>query len=201
MDRLSVESNRAQAYFSYLQLPFSNITAVIKSQLEPAQMIAAARRQIQVIDPHQPIYNVRTLEQVRATSIAPERLNLTLLGLFATLALILAAIGLYGVTAYSVSQRAHEIGVRMSLGAQRRDVFKLIAQQGLRLTLIGVAIGLAGAFALTRAMRTLLFEVSAADPVTFAVIPLLIAAVALFACWIPARRATKVDPIIALRSG
>ena len=200
MERLSAESNRAQAYFSYLQLPFSNITAVIKSQLEPAQMIAAARRQIQVIDPHQPIYNIRTLEQVRAASIAPERLNLTLLGLFATLALILAAIGLYGVTAYSVSQRAHEIGVRMSLGAQRRDVFKLIVQQALRLTLIGVAIGLAGAFALTRVMRTLLFEVSAADPVTFAVIPLLIAVVALFACWIPARRATKVDPIIALKS-
>jgi len=199
MDRLSVESNLAQAYFSYLQLPFSNMTAVIRSRLEPAQMIAAARRQIQAIDPHQPIYNIRTLEQVRATSIAPERVNLTLLGLFAAMALILAAIGLYGVMAYSVAQREREIGVRMALGARRRDVFKLIAQQGLRLLLIGVAIGLAGASVAARVMKTLLFEVSAADPLTFVGSPLLLAVVALFACWIPARRATKVDPLTAMR--
>ena len=199
MDRLSVESNLAQAYFSYLQLPFSNMTAVIKSQLEPARMIAAARRQIQAIDRRQPIYNIRTMEQVRAASIAPERLNLTLLGLFAALALILAAIGLYGVMAYSVAQRAHEIGVRMALGARGRDVLKLVVRQGLALTLIGVAIGLAGASVVTHAMRTLLFEVSGADPMTFVGIPLLLVVVALLACWIPARRATRVNPVVALR--
>ncbi len=175
------------------------MTVVIKSALEPTQMIAAARQEVQALDPHQPIYNLRTMEQVRADSIAPERLNLTLLGLFAALALVLAAVGIYGVMSYAVTQHTREIGIRMALGAQRRDVIKLVVGQGMLLALIGVMIGLAAAFGLTRLMSNLLFGVSATDPATFALIALLLMIVALLACYLPAQRATKVDPMVALR--
>lgn len=203
MDRLSVESNRVQAYFSYMQFPFPtfpNMTIVIKSQLEPSSLITAARQQVQAIDAHQPIYNIRTMKQVRADSIAPERLNLTLLGLFTALALVLAAVGIYGVVSYAVTQRTREIGIRMALGAHRRDVIRLIVRQGIVLALIGIAIGLAASLALMRLMSSLLFGVSPTDPATFSVISLLLLFIASLACYIPARRATKVDPMVALRS-
>jgi putative ABC transport system permease protein len=199
MDRLSVESNRVQGYVPYFQFPFSNMTVVIRSAVEPAHMIAAVRQQVQSMDPNQPIYNIRTMEQLRADSIAPERLNLMLLGLFATLALVLAGVGIYGVVSCVVSQRTHEIGVRIALGAQRRDVLRLVVGGGMKLSLIGMVIGLGGALALTRLMSSLLYGVSAIDPATFVVISLLLAAVAFVACYIPARRATKVDPMVALR--
>ena len=151
------------------------------------------------MDKDQPLANVRTLESLLVRSIAPRRFNLLVLGLFALVALLLGAVGLYGVMSYSVTQRTHEIGIRMALGAQTRQVLKLVVQQGMAMALIGVAIGLIAAFALTRLMESLLFEVSATDPLTFVVVAVLLAVVALLACWIPARRAAKVDPMIALR--
>jgi putative ABC transport system permease protein len=201
MDKLSVESNRVQCYLPYLQFPypFANMTVVIKTSQEPAQMTTAALQQVQSLDPNQPIYNLRTLEQVRAQSIAPERLNLALLGLFAALALVLAAVGIYGVVSYSVSQRTHEIGIRLALGARRGDVLKQVVGQGMKLALVGTGVGLVSSFALTRSLKSLLFSVSTSDPVTLISIALLLCGVALLACFIPAWRATKVDPLVALR--
>jgi ABC-type antimicrobial peptide transport system permease subunit len=139
------------------------------------------------------------MDQLLGNSLAARRLTLALMGSFAALALLLAAIGVYGVISYSVRRRTHEIGVRMALGAQRRDVLKLILAQGVRLTLLGVAIGLGAALALTRWMETLLFEVRPTDPLTFAVTAAVLALVALIACYFPARRATKFDPMVAMR--
>ena len=134
-----------------------------------------------------------------AVSLAQQRFNMLLLALFAALALILAAVGIYGLMAYSVSQRTHEIGVRLAIGAQRRDVLRLVLRDGARLTLVGIAIGIIAALALTRLMASLLFEVTPTDPATFASVALLLAVVALAACYIPARRAARVDPMVALR--
>jgi len=145
------------------------------------------------------VTNIQTLEQVISDSIAPLRFRTLLLGLFAVVALVLATVGIYGVMAYAVMQRTHEIGIRMALGAQLRDVLKLVIGQGMRLALIGIALGLLAASALTRLVKSLLFGVSATDPVTFVIVATLLAGMALLACWLPARRATKVDPMIALR--
>jgi putative ABC transport system permease protein len=199
MDGLRNNSDLVQGYFPFRQFPMSGMLFTVRTQLPPEQLIASVRRQVQAIDPSQPIYEVRTLEQIRAESVAPERLNLTLLGVFAAVALVLALVGIYGVISWSVTQRTHEIGVRMALGARARDVLRLVVGQGMKLVGAGIGLGLAGAFLLTRLMKALLFEVSATDPFTFASIALLLAGVALAACWIPARRATKVDPMIALR--
>src|SRR5262245_52934761 len=166
---------------------------------DPLALSAAVRSEMRQIDPAVPVQGLRSMEQLVGRSVAPQRFNMSLLGLFAALGLILAAGGIYGVMAYGVSQRTHEIGLRMALGAQTRDVMKLVVRQGMVLSLVGVAIGLTASYALTRLMKTLLFGVSATDPLTFIVIALLLTVVALLACWIPARRATKVDPMVALR--
>ena len=136
---------------------------------------------------------------IRRDSLAPQRLNLALLGLFAGLALALALIGLYGVLAYTVTQRTRELGIRMALGAQRRDVLRLVLRRGMKLTVLGIVLGLAGAFALTRLLAGLLYEVTPTDPLTFATVTVVLGTTALFACWQPARRATQVDPMAALR--
>ena len=165
----------------------------------PLGLVEAIRKEILALDPDQPVSNIRTMEQAISRSLFDRRFTLTLLGIFAGAALGLAVIGLYGVMAYAVTQRTHEIGVRMALGAGRRDVLRLIAGQGLKLVLMGLGLGLVGALALTRFLKTLLFGVSPTDPLTFALIAILLTAVAMLACWIPARRATKVDPLVALR--
>ncbi|HYE73497.1 MAG TPA: FtsX-like permease family protein, partial [Blastocatellia bacterium] len=189
---------RATMYFPTVQVGGSNL--VIRVANNPIAMASIVRREVKAIDPEQPIAAIRTMEEVVGESVTTPRFRTWLLGLFALVALLLSAVGIYGVMAYSVAQRTNEIGIRMALGAQALDVLKLIIGQGLKLTLIGVGIGLAAAFGLTRLMRSLLFSVSATDPLTFIGIVLLLTVVALLACWIPARQATKVDPMLALRS-
>ncbi|HEV7475790.1 MAG TPA: ABC transporter permease [Pyrinomonadaceae bacterium] len=199
MEGLSQDSNRVQGYFPFLQLPTGGMTVIVKGSGDPNQLIGAIREQVKQIDADQPIYSVRTMDQIRSESVAGERLNLTLLSLFAGLALVLAIVGIYGVMSYSVTQRTHEIGIRMAIGAQPRDVFKMIIGQGMLLAIVGVVLGLVGAFGLTRLMASMLFGVEPTDPLTFISIALLLTGVALMACYIPGRRATKVDPVVSLR--
>ncbi len=171
----------------------------VRTTTDPLSLTAAVRRQVFEIDTEQPIADVATMEKLLATSLSQSRLSALLLAIFGAVALILAAVGVYGVMSYAVTERAHEIGVRMALGATRRDVLWLVIGRGMALAGAGMLIGLAGALALTRLMSALLFDVSANDPLTFSAMALLMAAVALMACWIPARRATKVDPMVTLR--
>ena len=186
-------------YMPHPELTYEFMTLVIRTSGEPAEMAPAVRRVISAIDPDQPVSDVRTMNQVMADTVARARFNTLLLGLFAGLATLLSAIGIFGVMNYSVTLRTREIGLRMALGAQPGRVLMLILRQGLLLTLVGIGIGLAGALALTRLMSSMLFGVDATDPATFAAIVALLALVSLVACYIPARRATRVDPLIALR--
>jgi putative ABC transport system permease protein len=199
MESLSGGTNYVQGYFHSLQLPFGGMTAVIKSSVEPAGLTAAVRSQVAALDPTQPIYNVRTMEQIRDESVATEKLNLTLLILFASVALVLALVGIYGVMSYAVTQRTHEIGIRVALGARGVDVLRLVVGHGMLLAGVGVAVGLVMAYGLTRLMSALLFSVKPTDLPTFTAVTALLVVVALVACWIPARRAAKVDPMVALR--
>jgi putative ABC transport system permease protein len=199
MESLDDDSNRVQGYFSFSQVPFQAMTVIVKGHGDPNQLIASARSQVKSLDTDQPIYNIRTMDEIRGESIAPQRLNLTLLSIFAGIAFVLAIVGIYGVMSYAVTQRTHEIGIRMAIGAQPRDVFKMILGQGMMLTIIGMAVGLLGAFGLTRLMTTMLFTVKPTDPITFTAVALLLLFIALIACYIPGRRATKVDPVNSLR--
>jgi putative ABC transport system permease protein len=171
----------------------------VRSRVELGSLIASVRSAAREVLPDEPLYDVRTMEERVAASTAPRRLNALLLGIFAALALILSAVGTYGVIAYSVAQRTHELGIRMALGADRRDVLKLVLGQGMAVTLLGVAVGLAGASGLTRYLSSLLYGVRPTDALTFVAVALLLTAVALLACYIPAQRATKIDPMVALR--
>jgi putative ABC transport system permease protein len=188
-----------QIYLPHTQFPTSFNSIVVRTQNEPTALIGAIRREIQAVDKDQAVFNVTTLEELIGDSILIRKFFMLLLLAFAALALTLAAVGIYGVMSYVASQRTHEIGIRMALGAQTRDVLKLIIGNGMALTFIGVAAGLAGAFALTRLMAGLLFGVSATDTITFLIVSVGLTLVALLACYIPARRATKVDPLVALR--
>ena len=172
---------------------------ILRTQGDPSLLSAAIRSEMRQLDPTVPMRNLYPMEQLVSRSVAAQRFNLILLSLFASLGLLLTAVGIYGVMAYSVSQRTHEIGLRIALGAKPGDVRKLIMKQGMTLALVGVMIGIAASLALTRVINNLLFNVSARDALTFVAVSLALSAVALLACWIPARRATKVEPIIALR--
>jgi putative ABC transport system permease protein len=172
---------------------------VVRASAEPLGQLAAVRAQVQALDRNLPLAKVATLEQLRADSMAGRRLNTLLLGLFSASALLLAMAGVYGVLSYTVTQSTREIGVRMALGAQARDVLKLVAGRGMALTAAGVAVGLPAASALTRLMTGLLYEVGAADPLTFVGVALFLFGAAAVACYLPARKATKIDPLVALR--
>ena len=190
-----------EMYVSHVQNPERRLNIVIRTENGDASQLAqAARAEVKAFDPNQIIWRVQTLEELLGTSVAPRRFNMMLLGIFAGVALVLAAVGLYGVMSYSVSWRTQEIGIRMALGAKRADVLRLVVRQGMTMTLIGLAIGLVGAFAFSRLMSGLLFGVSSTDPLTFVGVSIVLLFVALLACLIPARRATRVDPIIALRT-
>jgi putative ABC transport system permease protein len=190
---------RLEVYTSSLQGPSTHMTLLVRSKSDPASLLSSIRSAVASVDKDQPIFAITTMNQVVSSSISTRRITLILLGLFSGLALILAGIGIYGVIAYSVAQRTREIGIRIALGARRSDVLGMILKQGAKIALLGIAIGLVAAFGLMRLMASLLFSVSAFDPITFISIALMLAIVALAACYVPARRAMKVDPMLALR--
>ena len=188
-----------EAYFPYQQYPLNFMSLVVQTASDPASMVPAIRNQVLSIDKDQPVSDVKTMEQRVAKSVASSRFVMLLLSSFSVLALGLAAVGIYGVMAYLVTQRTQEIGVRMALGAQKRDVLRMVIGKGMILAIVGTVIGLVASLALTRLMRSLLFQVTPTDWLTFVIAPTVLLIVALLACYIPARRATKLDPLVALR--
>lgn len=186
-------------YLPATQAPFQAMTILVRTRNDPSAVVPALRTAVQTIDPTLPVTNISTLDQIVSDSIAQPRLNMLLMGLFGGLALVLAAVGIYGLLSYSVAERTREIGTRMALGAQVTDVLRLVLKQGMKLTLIGEVIGMVGAFALTRVIRGLLFGVAPTDATTFIAVAVVLTGVALLACYFPARRAAKLDPLVALR--
>ncbi|MFN2508061.1 MAG: ADOP family duplicated permease [Chthoniobacterales bacterium] len=195
-----VKEPKMQMYMPHAQVgSFAANALVVRTKVDPLSVATAVRNQVWVIDKDQPVSDVRTMDEIVSEAVARQRFSMLLLGVFATLALVLAAVGIYGVMSYSVAQRTREIGIRMALGAQRTDVLKMTVKQALKLVGFGLLIGLSAAFVLTRVMASLLFGVSATDPTTFVTISLLLIGVAVLASYIPALRATKIDPMVALR--
>ena len=194
---------KAEMYLPYRQadqiLPIFQMSLVLRTATEPLTATSALRTAIQGIDPNQPVVNVRSMEQNIQTSVAQPRFRTWLIGIFAALALVLAAVGVYGVMSYSVTQRTSEIGIRVTMGAQPIDILRAIVGEGLRLAIIGVACGLVGALLLSRLLQSFVFGVSTSDPVTFAGVALILTFVGAAASYFPARRATRVDPLVALR--
>jgi putative ABC transport system permease protein len=195
------QESRVELYLPYLQNPAGgSVTIVMRAGAgDPGTLVAGLRKALHDADPLVPAYAVQTLEEIVAERTAQRRLAVLLISVFAGLALLLAAIGIYGVMSYAVSQRTSEIGIRMALGAEREHILSMVMRHGALMAVSGVALGLGAALALARLMTSLLFETSAADPPTFSVVPLLLLAVAALACYLPARRATRVDPLVALR--
>ena len=191
---------RPMLYADYLQRPrkAGDFTIVARGNVTPATLIPSMRSAVEELSRDVPM-KFRTVAQIFSSSLSERRFNLVILGVFAVVALLLAVTGIYGVMSYAVTQRTQEIGIRIALGATVTDILRLTLLRGFRLVAAGLVIGLAGALALTRLLSSLLFSISATDPLTFAVVGIVLAAVALVACYIPARRATKVDPMIALR--
>ena len=195
-----VSEPKMQMYMPYQQLnSFAPNALVVRTNVEPLSLAGAVRNAIWAVDKDQPVSNLRSMDEIVSEAVARQRFSMLLLGIFAALAMVLAAVGIYGVMSYSIAQRTREIGLRIALGAQKSDVLKMILRQGLRFVAAGLAIGLAASFALTRVMASLLFGISATDPATFAAISLVLIAVALLASYIPAVRAMKIDPMLALR--
>jgi ABC-type antimicrobial peptide transport system permease subunit len=195
---LSTESKPAY-YVPQTQVPFNQLIAVAKTSAEPHSMISAVTKDVNAMDADVPLFGVKSMDEYLSASVAAPRFNTTLLSIFAGVALVLTIVGLYGVMSYSVVQRTNEIGIRLALGAQTRDVLLMIVKQGSKLIVLGLVIGLVGAFAATRVIGSLLFGVKTRDPFTFVAAAVLLAIVALLACYVPAWRATKVDPLEALR--
>jgi putative ABC transport system permease protein len=196
----SLDTDPPVAYYvPQTQMPFTQLVGVTKTSNEPRSLISAVTKEVAAMDQDVPVFAVKTMEEYLSTSVAGPRFSTTLLSIFAAVALVLTVVGLYGVMSYSVAQRTNEIGIRLALGAQARDVLLMIVKQGGTLIFVGLVIGLAGAYALTRLIASLLFGVTAKDPFTFGAVAVLLAIVALLACYVPALRATKVDPMEALR--
>jgi putative ABC transport system permease protein len=193
------EEPRTFVWTSLAQGYFSTGILMVRTVSDPQSMIPAVRNEVHSLDPNLPIFDVKTLTEHMRLPLFPARVAAAVLGVFGIVALMLAAIGIYGVTSYSVAQRTREIGIRMALGAQLGDVLRLILTHGVKLTVLGVSFGLIGAYLATRAITSVLYGVSATDPLTFIFVSLLLTTVALVACYWPARRATKVDPLVALR--
>jgi putative ABC transport system permease protein len=183
----------------FAQQPEPSLSLLVRSTVDPTGISAAIRNEVLALDKDQPVYNIRTLGGLLSDSVATPRFRTSLLALFAMVALILAAVGLYGVVTYSVTQGTHDIGVRMALGACVSDVLKLVLKNGMKLAFAGVAVGLVGALALTRLISALLFEVQPTDAITFAIVSVVLIAITLLACYVPARRAARIDPLEALR--
>jgi len=192
-------STRKSTYLPFAQTPSSRSSLAIRTEGRPENLIAAVRAQVRELDPDLPVADIMPMTEVVARSVWQPRLYAALFAVFAAVALVLAIVGIYGVMSYAVTQRTREIGLRMALGAQRQDVLKLVVGHGVAITAIGVGVGLAAAMGLTRLMSSLLFGVTATDPVTFAAVSALLAGAALGACFVPALRAAKVDPMVALR--
>jgi putative ABC transport system permease protein len=193
------EEAKPEFYLTIAQLPQTSMSMVARTSVDPMQMLALIREQVWAVDKDQPVTNIETMARLMAKSVAPRRFNLLLLGVFALVGLALACVGLYGVMSYTVTQRTREIGVRMAMGAQRGDVLRLVIGEGMKLALIGALLGLGGALALTRLLKTLLFGVKPGDPLTLVAVSALLIAVAFLASYIPARQAAKVDPMVALK--
>lgn len=193
------QPSRVEMYVPVAQRPGYGGSIVVRSAGNPAALTAELREAVSSLDPDIPVYEIRPLEDIVNENTASRRLSVVLIGSFALLALLLAAVGVYGVMAYVVTQRGHEIGIRLALGASQRDILEMVLRQGLRIALFGIVAGLAGAVALTRLISDLLFQVHALDVTTFASGAVALAAIVLVACWLPARRATQIDPIITLR--
>jgi predicted permease len=187
-------------YYAQSQMPVNSLTLVVRTTAEPGTLVAPVRGVVREMDANAPVFAVRTVEEYLSRSVASTRFNMTLLAAFAAVALVMTAVGLYGVISFSVSQSTRELGIRVALGARAGDALRLVMGRGMLLTLVGLVLGLAAAWGLTRVMAGLLFGVAATDTLTFAGVALLLAGVAAIACYVPARRATKVDPIVALRS-
>ena len=189
-----------EVYLPFFQAPAFSKHLVLRSKMDPMEIAAAVRRELLRIDPGVIVEKIKTMDRIRDDSISAQRFTMTVISLFSGLALILAAVGMYGVISHSVAQRTHEIGVRMALGAQGHHILRLILGHGMILAVTGIALGLAGSIALTRVLRSLLFEIDPTDLLTFTVVPTLLATAVLLACWWPARRATKIDPLVVIRS-
>jgi putative ABC transport system permease protein len=194
------QDSRVEMYLPYTQSAIPSFTLVVRTTGDPSSLISSVRQAVHAVDPDVPVYQTRTLESIVADRVGGRRLTAILISVFGGLALLLAAVGIYGVMSYAVAQRTHEMGIRMALGAQQGDIFKLVVGRGLLLAALGMFIGLSVAFfGFSRLITAVLFQVKATDPPTYASSALLLLLVALLACWIPARRATRVDPVVALR--